>query len=131
MEAQYKTWSGRLLVKIQAEDVKTLVRELSAVQEVFDADTACGCCNSTDIRYRVREVDGNEYYELNCLNCGASFAFGQHKKSKTLFPKRQAADGTKLPNRGWAKWSPNGNATTNGNVPVQTGDSRADNSRSK
>ena len=103
MEAQYKTRNGRLLIKVEGENQKALFRELAMAQEVFEAETECGCCDSSEIRFRVREVDGNEYYELVCNKCGARFEFGQHRKNNTLFPKRHASDGSQLQNHGWSK----------------------------
>lgn len=105
MEAQYKTRNGRLLIKVEAEHQKGLFKELAAAQEVFESESECGCCHSQELRFRVRVVDENEFYELAC-NCGARFEFGQHKKGGSLFPKRRAEDGAALPNRGWAKWEP-------------------------
>ncbi len=103
MEAQYKTRDGRLLIKVEAEHQKGLFKELAAVQEVFESESECGCCHAKELRFRVRVVDENEFYELACV-CGARFEFGQHKKGGSLFPKRRGEDGTALPNRGWAKW---------------------------
>ena len=105
MEAQYKTRDGRLLIKVEAEHQKGLFKELAATQEVFESESECGCCHSQELRFRVRVVDENEFYELAC-NCGARFEFGQHKKGGSLFPKRRGDDGAALPNRGWAKWEP-------------------------
>ena len=112
MEAQYKTRDGRLLIKVEAEHQKGLFKELAATQEIFEAEAECGCCRSKELRFRVRVVDENEFYELVC-HCGARFEFGQHKKGSSLFPKRRAEDGTILPNRGWAKWEPSANTATN------------------
>jgi hypothetical protein len=78
---------------------------LAAAQEVFESESECGCCHAKELRFRVRVVDENEFYELAC-SCGARFEFGQHKKGGSLFPKRRAEDGTALPNRGWSKWEP-------------------------
>ena len=103
MEAQYRTRDGRILIKVEAEHQKSLFKGLAAVQEVFEAEAECGCCQSKELKFRVRVVDENEFYELAC-SCGARFEFGQHKKGGSLFPKRRAEDGTALPNRGWAKW---------------------------
>ena len=108
MEAQYKTRDGRLVIKVEAEHQKGLFKELAAAQEVFESEAECGCCRSKELRFRVRIVDENEFYELAC-NCGARFEFGQHKKGGSLFPKRRAEDGTALPHRGWAKWEPSTN----------------------
>lgn len=121
MEAQYKTRDGRLVIKVEAEHQKGLFKELAAAQEVFESEAECGCCRSKELRFRVRVVDENEFYELAC-NCGARFEFGQHKKGGSLFPKRRAEDGTALPNRGWAKWEPSANTVpVNGrNQPAQS-----------
>jgi hypothetical protein len=103
LEAQYKTRSGHLILRVEGETQKDLFRELARAQETFEAETECGICKGTEIRFRVRAVDDNEYYELRC-SCGATFAFGQHKKGGSLFPKRKAEDGKALPNHGWTKW---------------------------
>lgn len=104
MEAQYKTRNGRMVVKVEAEDQKTIFKQIAAVQEVFEAETDCGLCKSQDIRFRVRSVDDNEYFELTCTNCNARFEFGQHRKGGSLFPKRRDESGKYLPNRGWSKY---------------------------
>jgi hypothetical protein len=88
--------------------------QLAQFQEVFE-ESKCGKCNSDDLRYVVRENDGNKYYELHCKKCRAKLAFGQHKnEQKTLFPKRKASandptgleKGAWLPDRGWLRWDP-------------------------
>ena len=104
MEAQYKTRDGRLLFKVDAENQKEIFKQIAVTQEVFEAETECGCCHSKEIRFRVRTVDKHDFYEVACGACGARFEFGQHKNGRSLFPKRRAEDGTLLPNRGWAKW---------------------------
>ena len=104
MEAQYKTWDGRLIFKVDAENQKEIFKQIAVTQEVFEAETECGCCHSKEIRFRVRTVDKHDFYEVACGACGARFEFGQHKNGRSLFPKRRAEDGTLLPNRGWAKW---------------------------
>jgi hypothetical protein len=54
----------------------------------------------------VRENDGNEYYEIRCVDCGAKLAFGANKKGGGLFPRRKDAEGNWLPDNGWTKWNP-------------------------
>ncbi len=110
MEAQIKTAGGRLLIKIEAANVKELFNAVATVDEVFNSETACGLCNSADIRFVVRTVEENDYYELRC-KCGAKFAFGQSKKGGGLFPKRKDDSGY-LPNGGWSKYS----SSTNGDA---------------
>lgn len=105
MEAQYKTKDGRLFIKIDAETPKELFKRIASVQEVFEAEAACGCCQSKEIRFQVRTVDKNDYYELKC-SCGARFQFGQNKEGGSLFPKRRDEAVAALPNNGWAKYQP-------------------------
>ena len=79
--------------------------QLSAFQEVF-GETTCGKCGSDNLRFVVRENEGNEYYELRCLDCGAKLQYSVNKKGGTLFPKRKNAEGEWLPDKGWTKWNP-------------------------
>ena len=106
MECQYKSRNGRLLFKVEGGSQKDLFEAISDLQEIFEADDACGMCKSTNIRFRVREFKGNKYFELRCLDCNAQFSFGQNKDMKSLFPKRKDEDGNWLPNKGWFKWVP-------------------------
>lgn len=108
MEAQYKTRNGHLMLRVEGESQKDVFRELARAQEVFEAESECGICKSSQIKFRVRNVEDNEYYEIVC-ECGATFSFGQHKKGGTLFAKRKGEDGKSLPNRGWSKWEPAAN----------------------
>ncbi len=104
MKVQYKTRDGRCLFEVQAETPKELFKGIAQIQDIFEADTACGCCASTNLRYSVRTVDDNDYYDLQCSDCTASLSFGQHKKGGSLFPRRKEQGGAILPNRGWKKW---------------------------
>jgi hypothetical protein len=110
MEIQYRSKSGRLFIKIEGANMKEAFKNLASAQEVFEADDLCGCCNSPDIRFRVREVSkANKtfsYYELVCQKCYARLAFGQSQDTVSLFPKRKDENGESLPNRGWAKYKP-------------------------
>ncbi len=91
-----------LTVELDGENQRDLFEKLAAVQEVFGNDT-CGKCKSTDLKFVVRENDGNKYYELHCKKCTARFSFGAHKQTLTLFPKRKDGDNW-LPDGGWTKW---------------------------
>lgn len=106
MDLQYRTRNGRLALKVEANSHKDLFRAVATVQEVFEAETHCGCCSSDLVRFQVRTVDTFEFYELACGACDARFEFGQHKNGQTLFPKRRDEDGNPLPNRGWKVWKP-------------------------
>ena len=67
----------------------------------------CRSVESSNIKFVVRNVDGNDFFELRCIDCGAILAFGQHKKGGTLFPKRKDDQNNWLPNKGWHKWQKN------------------------
>jgi ribosomal protein L40E len=96
---------GSLTITFEAETQKEVFKYLSSLEEVF-GETKCGKCGSENLRFVVRENDGNEYYELRCLDCGAKLAFGANKKGGGLFPKRKDAEGSWLPDKGWTKWNP-------------------------
>lgn len=103
MKLTYTTKNGRVKVELEGESQKDIFEAISKFQEVFD-ETNCGKCQSENLRFVVRNVDDNLYYELRCLDCGARLSFGVHKKGGGLFPKRK--DGDKwLPDGGWVKWN--------------------------
>lgn len=96
---------GNLSIEFEAETQKDIFKTQSSLDEVF-GETTCGKCSSEKVRFVVRENDGNEYYEIRCIDCGAKLAFGAHKKGGGLFPRRKDADGNWLPDNGWQKWNP-------------------------
>lgn len=104
MKATYKTRSGRLLFEVNGETPKALFRGIAEIQNIFESDDTCGACNSPNIQFRVRTVDGNDYYDLACLDCSAQLSYGQNKDGRGLFVKRKDKDGAPLPNRGWTVW---------------------------
>jgi len=95
---------GSLTITFEGETQKDIVKQLSSLEEVF-GESACGKCGSENLRWVVRENDGNEYYELRCLDCGAKLSFGVNKKGGGLFPKRKDGEGNWLPDKGWTKWN--------------------------
>lgn len=105
MRVKYKI-GDKLEFELDGAGQKELFKELSTIQEVF-GEESCGLCGSKNLRFVVRNVDGNDYFELRCMDCGAILAFGQHKKGTTLFPKRKDDNNNWLPNRGWHKWQKN------------------------
>ena len=110
MEIQYKSRSGRLLIKVDGANQKEAFKNLASAQEVFDGDDTCGCCESADIRFRVREVTKAnktfDYYELVCGKCGARLSFGQSQDTVSLFPKRKDENGEYVKTRGWYRYQP-------------------------
>ena len=105
MKLQYTTKNKRITVEVEGDSQRDLFSEIGKVQEVFEQDT-CGKCGHDDIKFVVRTVDDNQYYELRCANCGARLSFGAMKKGGGLFPKRKDGEGNWLPDGGWVKWNP-------------------------
>ena len=105
MKVNYQTSNGRISVEIEGDSQRDIFAEIARFQEVFE-ETVCGKCGSENLRFVVRNVDDNLYYELKCLDCGAKLAFGVMKKGGRLFPKRKDKEGNWLPNAGWVKWNP-------------------------
>ena len=102
MKATYT--SGKISVEIEFETQIELFQKLSNFQEIFE-ETKCGKCGSDNVKFQVRNVDDNLYYELRCTDCGAKLAFGVMKKGGRLFPKRKDKEGNWLPDNGWVKWN--------------------------
>lgn len=102
MKLRYKV-NNKLEFELEGDGQKEIFKELAAVQEIF-GEEKCGICGSQNLKFVVRNVDGNDYYELRCMDCGAILAFGQHKKGGTLFPRRKDDQNNWLPNKGWHKW---------------------------
>lgn len=115
MKVRYTSGNGQLVFDVEAETAKALFSQLGSIQELFEAETECGLCQSKDIRYSARVVEEFDFYELACRSCRAQFRFGQKKKGGELFPKRKDDDGNWLPNGGWSRWEP---TTTLQAVPV-------------
>lgn len=105
MKVVYTTTDSRMSVEVEGKDNKDVFAQLALFQEVYE-HRVCGACESSRIRFSVREVQGNTYYELVCMDCGARLSFGQKKADGSLFPKRKDKEGNWLPNGGWVKWQP-------------------------
>ena len=124
MKAHYKTADGRIQFEVSADLPKQIFEQIAAVQELFEADTECGLCHGKEgkgLRFVVREVDDNKYYELRCLQCFARLQFGQNKKGGGLFAKRKDKEGNRLEHRGWEKWERKPAATSTASAQPTTG----------
>ena len=108
MKAHFRTADGRITFEVEGEGQKGLFQQIATLQEVFEAEQACGCCNSKRIRFQHRKSGKFDFFEMTCNECRARFEFGQAQEGGTLFPKR-TKDGKPLPNGGWSKYVPNGN----------------------
>ena len=126
IEANYKTSNGRIVFKVTGESEKALWEQIARLEATFGADSKCGCCQSTNIRYGHREVSGGfDYYELQCMDCRARLGFGQSKDTKGLFPKRKDEGGDYLPDNGWSVYKPQGRENA-APPPPSKGPSRED-----
>ena len=74
MKVTYQTQNGKLKVELEGDSQRDIFGEISKFQEVFEEDT-CGKCGSGNIKFVVRNVDENLYYELRCADCGAKLSF--------------------------------------------------------
>lgn len=104
MKAKYRPLGTKLEFEIDGENEKTLFKGIAKLSEVFGAEDKCGLCKKANISFRVRTIEDNDFYELHCSDCNATFQFGQHKKGNSLFPKRKDENGVWLPNHGWSKY---------------------------
>lgn len=98
--------------QIEGTTQAELFRGIATVQGLVP-DRVCGLCGSENIRYSVRDVDDNSYYEVGCMKCGAALKFGQNKSPKGgLFIHRKLdsngkpdfKNGTYGEHRGWTKY---------------------------
>lgn len=103
MKLKYKV-NDKLEFELDGSGQKEIFKELAIIQEIF-GESNCGLCGKDHLKFIVRSVEGNDYYEMRCSDCGATLAFGQHKKGGTLFPKRRDDNNAWLPNKGWYKWN--------------------------
>lgn len=98
---------NELVFEIDGDCQKVVWDKIAEIQEVF-SEKKCGVCGNPEIKYAVREVDNNKFYELQCQNpkCRARKSYGQHKNQKTLFPHRKDDNGEYLKQNGWAVYIP-------------------------
>lgn len=113
MEVKYRSACGRYEVLFEAKEQKDIFAQVANFQEVFEDDTSVNINGInvpvTDIRFRVRTVDDNEFYEKVYVGSnkdlfGYKLEYGTAKKGGSLFPKRKDKDGTYYKNNGWHKW---------------------------
>lgn len=104
MKGTYKA-SDKISLELEASGQKEMFKELAIIDEIF-GENSCGLCHKNNIKFVVRNVDDNDYYELRCKECGATLSFGQHKKGGTLFPKRKDDEGNYMKSGGWYKYTP-------------------------
>jgi hypothetical protein len=104
MKAHLKTRNARIVFEIEGETTKDLFAQIAAIEDVFD-EISCGACGGINLQHRHRVVQGNDFYELLCLGCGAALSYGQLRSGDGLFPKRRDNDGNPLEHGGWRIWN--------------------------
>jgi len=107
MKIRYQS-KNRLWFEWDASTTKEVFEHLAKLQEIFDI-SHCGCCQSTDIRFVMRENEGFQFYELRCNECHAKLEFGQRREGGELFPKRKDENNNWRDNGGWYKYQANAN----------------------
>ena len=89
MKVTHTSTYGRQTFEMEAHGIKDAFMKLSMLQDAFEADNLCGCCQSVNIRFEHRVTGENfNYYALRCNDCHAELSFGQAKKGGGLFVKR-------------------------------------------
>jgi len=108
--------SKNLSVEVDGEDNKSIFKGISDAQSLFE-DSCCGACKSENIKFQVRQVEDNEFYELVCKDCWAKLGYGHAKTGGKMYAKRMEVDnkgkavkddngkGKPLPHKGWCKYN--------------------------
>lgn len=110
MKINYTTNDGKMTVELEGTTQQELFAALAEFQEVFEDNTCIkGDESSSNVRFRVRNVDDNKYFEKVCVQPGVlrnvRKSYGQLKVGGGLFPKNKDKDGNWLPDNGWVKWN--------------------------
>lgn len=108
---------------VEAETYVDAFKQLALIEDVYDRVPD----NIEWFRHRVREVEGNHYFELAGTSQGGkvrpTLSLGQYKKGGFLFPKRKASEekgGAWLDNNGWVVWQKNENSKPENEKPAST-----------
>lgn len=91
MKVNYTTPSGKFSVELEGSHEKDIFEKVGNFQEVFENDT-CSACDSNNVKFTVREVDSNKFYELQCRSCFSKLRFGFNKDGSGMYPKRSQTD---------------------------------------
>ena len=78
MKVTFTTNNGRMTAEFDVDTQTDLFEQLAYFQEIF-GEEQCAKCGSENLRFQVRKVEDNLYYELKCVDCGAKLAFGTMK----------------------------------------------------
>lgn len=99
MKVTYQV-TPRLTFEVEGDHQKDVFKKLAQIDAIFGINM-CPMTKSTNLKFVVKEVDGNEYYEIHDRdNPGVMMQFGQHKTGNTMFPRKNKESG-----HVWFKWS--------------------------
>lgn len=116
MQVSYTTADGRMTAVFEGKDHQSIWEQIADFQEVFeDRNIKIGDkeVDTKDIVFRVRRVDGNDFYEKVYVGTdynlrGYKMAYQQAKERKgTMYPVRKDKEGGWIENNGWTKWQGN------------------------
>mgnify|MGYP006435739091 CR=1 FL=1 len=106
---------GGVTVVAEGDKFTDVFDQLAASEEVFQNSATCNCghCSGTNLKWQVRDHDGDPYYEIVCQDCWAKFTFGVKKDKNAvanLFPHRKWGPthpkaGEYIPKNGWKKYN--------------------------
>lgn len=111
MKATYTTRNGRYTFEVEGKTQTEIIEQLAEIHEIYEGlECTYNGKNSDKVNFRVREVDGNKYYEAVCVDDdfdlrGVRLQFGQNKKGGGVFPKRKEEDGSWNKNNGWKRYN--------------------------
>lgn len=115
--------NDKTTIHAEGENTADVFEKLAKLQEVFGETHAIKYFKTDkemrgkDLIYRVREHDGNKFYELYCPSIQAKLPFGMNKETGDIYPKRLKTDdkgkavkdengkAVYLPDRGWRRWN--------------------------
>lgn len=99
--------TGTLTLEATGNTQEELFANIAEIQEIF-AESACGLCGNTKLKFVRRVVGSDNYYEVVCTKpaCHAKLTYGLRKTEKgKLFPHRKLID------KGPEKGKPNKNGS--------------------
>ena len=82
-----------LTLEIECKEQKNLFEDIASIQEVFENQSCTLCTQHGPVRFVVRTVEEDLYYEYRCDSCGARLNLSVNKKGGTLYVVRKLKDG--------------------------------------
>lgn len=100
--------NSSLQIELEFDSQADLFRKLSKYQEIFGESTVINKdgVSSDKVRYVVRTVDDNDYYELQCTDDSKP----ELKYAKKKFGMKKGKEQDLFPKSGWVKYDKAQNA---------------------